>query len=102
MTDAGVYNTRRLLESIDRILKDEDVDPYRAPELNYPQKTRLARLFLNWMKDEFGRSDEWSAKWLESAGMQDMATMVRQGRHWEWIRAQTQDEKVPDSIGKSL
>lgn len=92
-------NTKVLLEGIKRILDSEDLDPFRAPELQYPQEIRLARFFIDRLQEFTKDNDAGLVLWLEQK-VQDTADLerravltglidsIRDGSHWKWIQKQ--------------
>jgi len=87
-------STRTLMRNIERILNDEDLDPFTAPELQYPQKVRLARLFIEDGKKLVAEGDKTTSMWLRYlGGMLDgnlgnaekrIAAAIERGDHWKW------------------
>jgi hypothetical protein len=93
--NAGEHNTRVLMDRIDRILKDEDLDPFKPPETQHSQRVRLTRLFLDWGQESLADSDRWIAIWLAEFGAPERAEDIRKGRHWAWIRERSKNDRVP-------
>ena len=79
-----IKNSWELMESIQRILDDKDVDPFRAPELVQPQKARLARLVIDRLTEAAKDNDKTFAAWLRSSGYHEAANEVDNAAHWRW------------------
>ena len=94
-SDKDTANTRALVEKIQRILKEEDLDPFDAPELAQPKEVRLARLFIDDYQALTLQGDEGIARWLEEKrGLPVVADAVRRRVHWKWI----QTEMTPKAV----
>ena len=82
-------NTWELMEKIEVALKG---DPWRAPELQYPPKVILARLFIEEYKRRTREGDKVFAHWLREIAtggayveyVNVIADLVEAGEHWKW------------------
>jgi hypothetical protein len=85
--DEDIARTWKLMQDIDRILKDEDVNPFAPPETVLPQKARLARLFIDRYIEATKDGDKAIAAWLRTIADEshhDLAERVEGGEHWKW------------------
>ena len=87
-------STWELMASIERVLNDEDVSRFTAPERILPKQARLARMFIDRYKSMTLEGDKAIAEWLRSRtdilstdGAEELAKAVEDQVHWKWWAA---------------
>jgi hypothetical protein len=92
--DASIARTLMLTKAIESILKNQDIDPFRAPETQMSKTIRLSRLFMTLMAEECAATDRGLVGWLGELGHGEgvdveavIAEQIRNGDHWRWMRA---------------